>query len=180
MRQDIASVLIDEAAIQAKVREMAAAISRDYADRELSVVGILKGATVFCADLLRRITVPCTLDFMAISSYGAASRSTGVHRINLDLEGPLIGRHVLLVEDIVDTGLTLRFLREYLIQRTPASLSIAVLLDKPSRRKADVEVEYRGFEIPDEFVVGYGLDYAGKYRNLPDVCILKPEVFAPK
>ncbi len=177
---DIASILLDEATIQAKVREMAAAVSADYAGKELSVVGILKGAAVFCSDLFRRITVPCTLDFMAISSYGAASKSTGVHRINLDLEGPLMNRHVLLVEDIVDTGLTLRFLRDYLIQRDPASLRIAVLLDKPSRRKVQVDVEYSGFEIPDEFVVGYGLDYAGKYRNLPDVCILKPEIFTAK
>lgn len=177
LHPDVASVLIDEAAIQAKVREMAAAISADYAGKELSVVGILKGATVFCADLFRRLTGTCTLDFMAISSYGAASKSTGVHRINLDLEGPLLGKHVLLVEDIVDTGLTLRFLREYLMQRNPASLRVAVLLDKPARRVVDVEVEYRGFEVPDEFVVGYGLDYAGKYRNLPEICILKPEIY---
>lgn len=180
MHPDVASVLLDEATIAAKVREMAARISADYRAQDLMVVGILKGGTIFCADLLRCITVNCTLDFMAISSYGAASKSTGVHRINLDLEGPLLGRNVLLVEDIVDTGLTLRFLKEYLMQRNPASLRVAVLLDKPSRRQVDVQVDYKGFEIPDEFVVGYGLDFASKYRNLPDICILKSEIYSGK
>lgn len=180
MRQDIDHVLLDEETIAKKVHEMAARISADYQGKDLMVVGILKGAALFCSDLFRRITIPATLDFMAISSYGAATRTTGVHRILMDLEGALLGRNVLLVEDIVDTGLTLKFLRDYLDQRNPASLKVAVMLDKPSRRKTEVPVDYVGFEIPDEFVVGYGLDYAGKYRNLPMIGVLKPEVYSGK
>lgn len=176
MRDDLARVLLSREQIQGKVAEMGAAISRDYAGKELVVVGILKGAALFCADLFRSITIPASLDFMRIASY-AGTRSTGVHRVLLDLEYELDGKHVLVVEDIVDTGLTIRFLLEYLHTRNPASLKVAALLDKPSRRRVEVPIDYRGFEIPDEFVVGMGLDYNEKYRNLPMIGVLKPQVY---
>ena len=177
MQQDIERVLITEAEIKAKVAELGAQISRDFAGKDLVVVGILKGAALFCSDLFRAITIPAELDFMRISSYGAATKSTGVHRVLLDLDYTLEGRHVLIVEDLVDTGLTIKFLKEYLSQRGPASLKVAALLDKPSRRKVPVTVDYCGFEVPDFFVVGNGLDFGEKYRNLRDICILKPEIY---
>ena len=177
MQQDVERILISEAEMQAKIRELGAQISRDYAGKDLVVVGILKGAALFCSDLFRAISIKAELDFMRISSYGASTKSTGVHRVLLDLDYTLEGRHVLIVEDIVDTGLTIKFLKDYLSQRGPASLRVASLLDKPSRRTVDVTVDYRGFEVPDFFVVGNGLDYAEKYRNLRDICILKPEVY---
>ncbi len=179
MHQDIERILIPEAEIQKRIKEMGEEISRDYAGKDLVVVGILKGAALFTSDLFRAITIPAELDFMRISSYGASTKSTGVHRVLLDLDYTLEGRHVLIVEDIVDTGLTIKFLMEYLGQRGPASLKTAALLDKPSRRKpeANYKIDYRGFEVPDSFVVGMGLDYAEKYRNLRDICILKPEVY---
>lgn len=177
MREDIARVLVSEAEIAAKIREMGNSISQDYAGKDLIVVGILKGAAMFTADLFRHITVPASLDFMRIVSY-AGTKSTGVHRVLLDLEYELDGKHVLVVEDIVDTGLTIRFLIDYLTPRNPASLRVASLLDKPSRRKVDVQIHYKGFEIPDEFVVGMGLDFNEKYRNLREICILKPEVYS--
>jgi hypoxanthine phosphoribosyltransferase len=173
----VKEVLITQAELQARIKEMGAQISRDYAGKDLVVVGVLKGAAPFCADLFRSITIPAELDFMRISSYGASTKSTGVHRVLLDLDYTLEGRHVLLVEDIVDTGLTIKFLREYLAQRSPASLKVATMLDKPSRRKVEVPIDYRGFEVPDHFVVGMGLDFAEKFRNLPDICVLKPEVY---
>lgn len=177
MLQDVQEVLITEQEMQAKVRELGAAISRDYQGKDLVVVGVLKGASLFTADLFRAVTIPAELDFIRISSYGASTKSTGVHRVLLDLDYTLQGRHVLIVEDIVDTGLTVRFLKEYLGQREPASLRVASLLDKPSRRQVAVEIDYRGFEIPDHFVVGNGLDYSEKYRNLREICILKPRVY---
>lgn len=177
MQQDIERVLISEAEIQAKIKELGAQISEDYRGKDLVVVGILKGAALFCSDLFRAITIPAELDFMRISSYGAATKSTGVHRVLLDLDYTLEGRHVLIVEDIVDTGLTIKFLKEYLSQRGPATLKVAALLDKPSRRKVEVTVDYCGFVVPDFFVVGNGLDYGEKYRNLRDICILKPEIY---
>lgn len=177
MQQDIERVLISEAEIQAKIAELGAQISADFAGKDLVVVGILKGAALFCSDLFRQITIPAELDFMRISSYGAATKSTGVHRVLLDLDYTLEGRHVLIVEDIVDTGLTIKFLKDYLSQRGPASLKVASLLDKPSRRQVPVTVDYRGFEVPDFFVVGNGLDYREKYRNLREICILKPEIY---
>ena len=176
MQQDIERVLISEAEIQAKIKELGAQISEDYRGKDLVVVGILKGAALFFSDLFRAITIPAELDFMRISSYGAATKSTGVHRVLLDLDYTLEGRHVLIVEDIVDTGLTIKFLKEYLSQRGPATLKVAALLDKPSRRKVEVTVDYCGFVVPDFFVVGNGLDYGEKYRNLRDICILKPEI----
>jgi hypoxanthine phosphoribosyltransferase len=164
--------------MQERIRAMGEQISSDYAGKDLVVVGILKGAAPFTSDLFRAISIPAELDFMRISSYGASTRSTGVHRVLLDLDYTLEGRHVLIAEDIVDTGLTIKFLKEYLSQRRPASLKTASLLDKPSRRTTDVVVDYRGFEVPDFFVVGCGLDYAEKYRNLRDICVLKPEVYS--
>jgi len=178
MHSDVERVLISHDLIQAKIKELGELITQDYAGKDLVIVGVLKGAVIFTSDLFRAITIPAELDFVRISSYGASTKSTGVHRVLLDLDYTLEGRHVLLVEDIVDTGLTLKFLKEYLSQRSPASLKVAALLDKPSRRKTDVSVDYLGFQVPDYFVVGNGLDYAEKYRNLRDICILKPEIYA--
>lgn len=167
MAKSLVGTLLNEAQIQARVREMGAQINREYAGQEVLVVGILKGAFVFCADLLRTLSIQTRVDFMAVSSYGSATESSGVIRILKDLDGSVEGRHVLLVEDIVDSGLTLKYLKEYLGHQNPASLRVAVLLDKPSRRKTDVSVDYIGFSIADEFIVGYGIDYAEQYRHLP-------------
>lgn len=180
MLDHVERVLISEAQMKERILDLGRQISADYEGKDLVVVGILKGAALFCSDLFRAITIPAELDFMRISSYGASTKSTGVHRVLLDLDYTLEGRHVLIVEDIVDTGLTIKFLREYLSQRGAASLKVASLLDKPSRRKVDVPVDYRGFEVPDYFVVGNGLDYAEKYRNLREICVLKPEVYGGK
>jgi hypoxanthine phosphoribosyltransferase len=174
----VAEVLIPAAALAARVAELGQQISADYAGRELHLVGILKGAVTFLADLARAIAVPATFDFMAISSYGRSTRTSGVVRFLKDLDESIEGRHVLIVEDIVDTGLTLHYLRQSLAARRPASLAVAVALDKAARRQVDVPVEYVGFPIPDAFVVGYGLDYAGRYRNLPYVGVLRREVYA--
>jgi len=178
MYRDAERVLLTEDQILARVRQLGEEISRDYAGKELLVVGILKGAVIFMADLVRCLTVPARLDFMAVSSYGASSKSSGVVRILKDLEQNISGLHVLVVEDIVDTGLTLNYLRENLCTRDPASLKICTLLDKPDRRQVAVQVDYNGFVIPDEFVVGYGLDYDGRYRNLRDILVLKREIYA--
>lgn len=177
MMPDVKEVLIPSSAIQEKVREIGERITVDYESERPLLVGILRGAVVFLGDLMRDINLPCELDFMDISSYGTGTSSSGVVRILKDLEEDITGRHVLIVEDIVDTGLTLSYLRRALLQRNPASLEICSLLSKPDRRRVELDVKYLGFEVPDEFVVGYGLDYAGAYRNLPDVCVLKPEVF---
>lgn len=175
MHPDIQQILLNPEQIQARVIELGRQITADYRDQDLLAVGILKGAAIFFADLIRAIRIPVAMDFIAISSYGASSQSTGVHRIIKDLDESIAGRHVLLVEDIVDSGLTLRFLREYLAHREAASVRTCVLLDKPSRRLTEVTVDYCGFSIPDEFVVGYGLDYAEKYRNLPYLGVLRGE-----
>jgi hypoxanthine phosphoribosyltransferase len=177
MMPDVQEVLIPSDRIQQKVREMGARITEDYRGRKPLLVGILRGAVVVLGDLMRHIDLPCEIDFMDISSYGTGTSSSGVVRILKDLEEDITGRHVLIVEDIIDTGLTLSYLRRSLLARNPASLEICAILSKPSRRRVDLDVKYLGFKVPDEFVVGYGLDYAGAYRNLPDVCILKPEVF---
>ncbi len=172
-------VLIDEATLQAKVVELGERITADYrgvAGRVL-LVGVLKGALTFIVDLSRAVDLPVEIDFMAISSYGAATQSSGVVRILKDLELPIEDRHVLVVEDIIDSGLTLTYILENLRNRNPASLKICSLLNKPSRRKVDVPVDYAGFDIPDEFVVGYGLDFGQIYRNLPFVGVLKPEMY---
>ncbi len=170
-------LLITREQIAARVKELAAQIERDYAGRELTVVCILKGAAPFFVDLIREIDLPLTVDFMAISSYGSATKSSGVVRILKDLDKPVNGKDVLIVEDIVDSGMTLSFLKENLLSRGAASLRIVTLLDKPERRRVPLSVDYFGFTIPDEFVVGYGLDYDEKYRNLPDIGVLKPEVY---
>src|ERR687890_1445378 len=178
MMRSVKEVLITSREIEEKVREIGERITEDYRGEWLLLVGILRGAVVFLSDLMRHLQLPCEIDFMEVSSYGAGTHSSGVVRILKDLEEDITGRHVLLIEDIIDTGLTLSYLRRALLQREPASLEICALLTKPSRRQVDLRVRYLGFEVPDEFVIGYGIDYAGAYRNLPDICVLKPEVFA--
>ncbi|MEW6080253.1 MAG: hypoxanthine phosphoribosyltransferase [Bacillota bacterium] len=166
-------VLLDRGRIEGRVRELAKMISEDYQGRVPLMVGILKGAVIFLSDLARALDIPVALDFMAVSSYGQSSETSGVVRILKDLDENIEGRDVIVVEDIVDTGLTLRYLCDALKARNPASLRVCVLLDKPSRRLVEVDVHYRGFEIPDAFVVGYGLDYQERYRSLPHVGRLK-------
>jgi hypoxanthine phosphoribosyltransferase len=172
----VAGVLIGEERLQARVRELGLEISADYAGRDLLLVGVLKGAVFFMADLMRAISVPCEIDFMAISSYGASHDSSGVVRILKDLDINIEGRHVLVVEDIIDSGLTLSYLVRNLESREPASLGVCALLTKPERREIDVEVRYVGFEIPNRFVIGYGLDFAERYRNLPYLGVLDEEL----
>lgn len=174
---DIREVLISSSEIRDKVRSLGERITEDYAGEELLLVGILNGSVVVLSDLMRHVDLPCEIAFMDVSSYGTGITSSGKVRILKDLNRDVTGRHVLIVEDIVDTGLTLSRLTECFRSRGVASLEICTLLSKPSRREADIEIKYLGFEVPDEFVVGYGIDYAGSYRNLPDVCILRPEVF---
>jgi hypoxanthine phosphoribosyltransferase len=178
MMPDVKEVLITSQEIEDKVREIGTRITEDYKGEKPLLIGILRGAVVIMSDLMRHIDLQCELDFMDISSYGTGTSSSGVVRILKDLEEDITDRHVLIVEDIIDTGLTLSYLLRSLQARKPASLEICALLSKPSRRRAELDVRYLGFEVPDEFVVGYGLDYAGAYRNLPDICVLKPEVFA--
>ena len=176
---DIARVLFTEVQIQDRIRTMAAQISRDYAATAPLLVSVLKGALYFMADLSRAITIPITVDFMAITSYGDETASTGAVRLIKDLDEKITERHVLLVEDIIDTGLTADYLLRTLRARDPASLNICTLLDKAARRIVDtLPIQYRGFEVPDEFVVGYGLDHRQLYRNLPFIGVLKPEVIA--
>ena len=178
MMGDVAEILVPSARVQEKVSEMGERITRDYEGERLLLVGVLRGAVVVMGDLMRSIDLPCEIDFRDISSYGSGTSSSGVVRILKDLEEDISGRHVLVVEDIIDTGLTLSYLLRSLRARKPASLEICALLSKPSRRRVELDVKYLGFEVPDEFVVGYGLDYAGAYRNLPDICILKEEIFS--
>jgi hypoxanthine phosphoribosyltransferase len=178
MMPDVAEVLITGEQIEEKVCELGERITQDYTGERLLLVGVLRGAVVVMGDLMRCIDLPCEIDFMDISSYGSGTSSSGVVRILKDLEEDITGRHVLIVEDIIDTGLTLSYLRRSLLTRGPASLEICALVTKPSRRRVELDVKYLGFEVPDEFVVGYGLDYAGAYRNLPDICVLKEEVFS--
>ena len=178
LHDDIDHVLVTGEQLQAKVAELGAAISRDYAGKDLLLVSILEGGVVFMADLMRAVTIPCAIDFMVVSSYGGANtETTGLVKIIKDLDADLTGRHVLLVEDILDTGVTLSNLVPMLKLRNPSSVKLCTILSKPSRRKADIEPDYLGFEVPDEFVVGYGLDYDEKYRNLPYVGVLKPEIY---
>jgi len=176
--RDIDRVLVDEQQIAAKVAEIAETISRDYAGKDPVLVAVLNGAVVFLSDLIRRLRIPVTIDFVKWSSYGDSTRSSGVVRILKDLDESIEGRHVLVVEDIIDTGLTLHYLLENLRSRAPASVKVVALLDKPSRRRVKVRIDYPGFDVPDAFVVGYGLDYAGRYRHLPYVGVLKPDVYA--
>ena len=174
---DIAEVLVDERTIAAKVRELGGRIATDYSGKDLVLVSILKGALPFLADLMRQIQIPLSLDFLEVSSYGASTESSGVVRILKDLANPIEGRDVLVVEDIFDTGSTLAFVVDHLRSQRPASVRLCTLLDKPARRIVPMAIDYRGFEIPDKFVVGYGLDYAEKYRNLPFIGVLRPEVY---
>ena len=176
---DIENVLISADEIRARIGQMATEIDARYAGQEVLLVGVLKGAYVFMADLARALSVPVTLDFMAVSSYGSATSSSGVVRILKDLEADISNRHVLVVEDIIDSGLTLSWLIRNLQSRQPASLEVIALLRKPDAVQVSVPVAYTGFDIPNEFVVGYGLDYAQRYRNLPYVGTLRPAVYAP-
>lgn len=178
MLNDVERILITSEEISARVRELGQQITNDYAGQEILMIGVLRGAVVFMSDLARAIKRPIDIDFMATSSYGLSTNSSGVVRIMKDLDEVVQGRHLLIVEDIIDSGLTLNYLVENLKSRKPASVRICTLLSKPDRRKVDVQVDYNGFIIPDYFVVGYGLDYAGKYRNLPFIGILKPEIYA--
>lgn len=177
MREHIKEVLFSETQIVEKVKELATQISEDYKDKNLVVVGVLKGSVVFTAELIKYITVPCELDFMAVSSYGNSAETSGIVRILKDLDSDIEGKDILIVEDIVDTGLTLNYLLKILRDRKAKSIEIVSLLNKPARRKADIDVKYHGFEVPDEFIVGFGIDYAEKYRNLPFIGILKREVY---
>jgi hypoxanthine phosphoribosyltransferase len=172
LERGVGEILIDAETLQTRIHDLGQEVSADYAGRELLLVGVLKGAVFFMADLMRSLTVPCEIDFMAISSYGASTDSSGVVRILKDLDINIEGRHVLVVEDIIDSGLTLSYLLRNLESREPASLEICALLTKPERREIDVPVRYVGFEIPNKFVIGYGLDFAERYRNLPYVGVL--------
>lgn len=177
MLQDIKEVLFSEEVINNKIKELATRISEDYKGKNLLVVGVLKGSVIFAAELIKNISIPCEIDFMAVSSYGTSSETTGVVRILKDLDHEISGKDIIIVEDIVDSGVTLDYLLKYLMARNANSVEIVSLLTKPSRRRVDINCKYIGFEAPDEFIVGYGLDYAEKYRNLPFVGILKREVY---
>ena len=176
MENDIERVLISQIELEKKVQEIGARISADYEGKEPVFIGVLKGCFIFMADLMRHVSINCSMDFMAVSSYQGTS-STGAVKINKDLNESIEGKHIILVEDILDSGVTLNYLKNYLSVRNPASIRIATLMDKPSRRKADVYADYSCFEVPDAFVVGYGLDYNEKYRNLPYIGVLRPEVY---
>lgn len=171
--QKIKKVLISEADVKRRVKELAAEISKDYAGKTVTLICILSGASVFFADLARELDLDVRFEFMSVSSYGSGTVSSGEVKILKDVNHPIVGQNVIIVEDIIDSGCTLSFLKRVLEQRNPASIKVCTILDKPSRRKVDFKGEYVGFEIPDEFVVGYGLDYDGKYRNLKDVCVLE-------
>ena len=178
LHDDVAEILLDEATISAKVDELGKRISADYAGQRLTLVSVLKGSLPFMADLMRAIEIPVRIDLMEVSSYGGtATESSGLVRILKDLSASIADEHVLIVEDIIDTGLTLNYLIRYLRGKAPATLRICTLLDKPARRLVEIPVDYRGFTIPDQFVVGYGLDYGELYRNLKYVGVLKPEVY---
>jgi len=176
LERGVGEILIDEETLQARIVELGAEVSADYEGRDLLLVGVLKGAVFFMADLMRELTVPCEIDFMAISSYGAATDSSGVVRILKDLDINVAERDVLVVEDIIDSGLTLSYLVRNLTARKPASLEVVALLTKPERREIEVPVRYVGFEIPNRFVIGYGLDFAERYRNLPYVAVLHADL----
>ena len=171
-------LLITRDQIAVRVKEMGAEITRDFEGKDLTVICILKGAVVFFVDLIREIDLPMTMDFMAISSYGSATKSSGVVQITRDLQRDISGRNIIIVEDILDSGNTLAFLKNYLMTKGAASITIATLLDKPARREKPIKADYVGFVVPDEFVVGYGLDYAQQYRNMPYIGVLKPEVYS--
>lgn len=178
MRNDIESVLFSEERLAEIVQTMGKRISEDYKDKNLLMVSVLKGSVVFMADLMRAITIPCSIDFMSVSSYGSGTKTSGVVKITKDLDINLAGYDVLVVEDILDSGLTLSYILELLQSRGPKSIRLCTLFDKPDRRTANIKADYAGTVVPDEFIVGYGLDYDEKYRNLPFVGILKPDVYS--
>lgn len=178
IEDDIKEILVTEEEIQNRIQELAAQLSEEYRDKNPLIVGVLKGAIPFLADLVKRMDIYLEMDFMAVSSYGAATRSSGVVKILKDLDGIIEGRHLIIVEDIIDSGLTLSYLVDILKRREPKSIKVVTLLDKPARRRVDLKPDYTGFTVRDEFVVGYGLDYAERYRNLPYVGVLKPNVYA--
>lgn len=177
MQGDIEEILVSREEISNMVKNLGKRISEDYKGKELVLVGVLKGGFVFLSDLMREITIPVDMDFISVSSYGNSTKTSGVVRLIKDIDINITNKHVLIVEDLVDTGLTLKHLKELFNTRGPLSVKIAAALDKPSRRKVQIDIDYKGIEIPDKFVIGYGLDYAGKYRNLPDVCTLSPKVY---
>lgn len=177
MKEDIKEVLFNEEELRIRIKEIGKQISEDYCGKDLFLIGVLKGSVPFMADLMKEINIPCTMDFMAVSSYGNSSKTSGVVRILKDLDFEIEDKHVLIVEDIVDSGITLRYLVDYLKGRKPASIEIAALLNKHERRMVEINAKYIGFEVPDYFLVGYGLDYAEKYRNLPYIGILKEEIY---
>ena len=177
MHKDLDRVLLTHEQIEDRITEMAAESDRDYADKNPLFIGILKGSVFFFADLLRHLSMPGEIDFMSVSSYGMGSESSGTVRMLKDVDRPITGRHVVIVEDIVDSGTTLAYLHEMLLSRGPASVRICTLLDKPDRRKTPVDIAYCGFTIPDEFIVGYGIDYAEKYRLYPDIYVLSPRAY---
>lgn len=178
MREDILKTLLTEEELRAKVAELGRALTERFEGREPVFIGVLKGSFVFMADLVRQVDLQCSVEFMAVSSYGKGTASTGEVKITKDLSTDISGRHVIVVEDILDSGVTLNYLVGYLKNRKPASITLVTLLDKPERRKADIKADLSGFVVPDEFVVGYGLDYAEKYRNLPYIGVLKPEIYS--
>ncbi len=178
IHDDVEEILLSADELQARVAELGRQLSRDYAGRDPVLVSVLKGSIVFLADLMRGMDIPLSLDLMEVSSYGAGTETSGQVRILKDLSRPIEGREVVVVEDIIDTGLTLNYLLRYLAERNPASLRVCCLLDKPARRLAEIEIDYRGFSIADRFVVGYGLDYDERYRNLPYVGVLRPSVYS--
>ncbi len=177
VHDDVSEVLLTEEQVQTRVRALGAQLSADYAGRSPVLVSVLKGSIVFLADLVRAMDVPLSVDLMEVSSYGSGTETSGQVRILKDLSGPIEGRDVVVVEDIIDTGLTLNYLLRYLTERSPASIRVCCLLDKPARRLAEIEIDYRGFSIPDRFVVGYGLDFNEQYRNLPYIGVLRPSVY---
>ncbi len=174
---DVEEVLLGSEQVQARVTELGAQLSADYAGRDPVLVSVLKGSIIFLADLVRAMPIPLSIDLMEVSSYGASTESSGQVRILKDLSTSIAGREVIVVEDIIDTGLTLNYLLRYLHDKGPASIRICCLLDKPARRLAEIEIDYRGFTIPDRFVIGYGLDYGERYRNLPYIGVLRPSVY---
>jgi hypoxanthine phosphoribosyltransferase len=177
IHDDVEDVLLTGEQIRARVAELGAQLAADYAGRDPMLVSVLKGSIIFLADLIREMEIPLSLDLMEVSSYGASTESSGQVRILKDLSKPIDGRDVIVVEDIIDTGLTLNYLLRYLNDKGPASIRVCCLLDKPARRLADITIDYRGFTIPDRFVIGYGLDYDERYRNLPYIGVLRPSVY---
>ena len=177
MFEDIGKILYSEEEISKNVKRIGEQISRDYEGKKLLLVSVLKGSIVFMADLMRAITIPCAIDFMAVSSYGSGTKTSGVVRILKDLDKPINGWNVLIVEDILDSGMTLQYIMELLSARSPESIRICTLFDKPERRVTNVKADYIGLQVPDEFIVGYGLDYNEVYRNIPYIGVLKPQVY---